>query len=144
MNLRAIAQQDLRFTLRDGATGFGMPAIIEDGTHTIGVSEPFYCQVGRRNFEIDPDTQVAVEGNLAHVTADLRLLVDAGFEVDQSASKWLITTADINGSVRNYGVEYKAVDHTLGIVTLFCNVVARANNSTNEALIAQYLAEVKA
>lgn len=143
MNIRAQAILDQSFTLRDGVSGFGVPVIIEDGTNTIGVSEPFYCQVGRRQFEIDPDTQVPIADQLAHVTASINLLVAAGFDMDGTFNNWVVTTIDVDtAQVRNYTVRRGMPDRTLGLLSLLLGTSNRSNNPTNEALIAAYWAAV--
>ena len=141
MNLRIRAEADLDFTLQDGVTGFGLPAIIEDNSgHIIGndVAVPFYCQVGRINFIIDPDTGMQVEGNFAHITARIKDLIAAGFNVDEGAKTWKVTAPDITqqsgGQIRSYRVKIPRVDHTLGVMTLVCSGFTRVNTA-NDAII---------
>jgi len=145
MNLRLLAESDLAFTLQDGESGFGLPVIIEDSDgHIIGndVDVPFYCQVGRIGFTIDPDTGVQVEGNFAHISARIKDLLEAGFDVDGGAKTWKITAPDINqqdgGKIRSYKVKYPSVDHNLGITTLTCGGLVRINTA-NEAIINQIM-----
>lgn len=145
MNLRLQAENDLNFTLQDGESGFGFPVIIEDTSgHIIGndVAAPFFCQTGRVNFIIDPDTGVQVEGNFAHVGARIRDLIDAGFDVDDGAKSWKITMPDVNepygGKIRSYKVLTPRVDHTLGITLLILGGLTR-NNAANEAIISEIM-----
>lgn len=148
MNLRLQAESDLDFTLQDGEEGFGFPAIIEDNNgHVIGndVADPFFCQIGRINFIIDPDTGQQVEGNFAHVVARIKDLIAAGFDVDSGAKTWKITAPDINqqdgGKIRSYKVKYPRVDHTLGITSLICSTFTR-DNTANEAIIDQIMGDI--
>lgn len=141
MNLRSQVLSDLSLTVSDGQRGYGIPVILEDGIHTIGISEPFYCQVGRKNFEIDTDTQIADSDWLGFITAKLSDIIDAGFDIDSSKS-WLATTADPDGTTRNYQIRYKQLDHTVGVVQLLCTDIVRSGNIVNETLIATYLAAV--
>lgn len=141
MNLRLQAESDLDMTLQDGEDGFGLPVIIEDNNgHVIGndANDPFFCQVGRVNFIIDPDTGVQVEGNWAHVSARIKDLLAEGFNVDDGSKTWKLTVPDINqqngGKIRSYKVKIPRVDHTLGITTLICGAFTRVNTA-NEAII---------
>ena len=137
-NLRTKAASDLSFTLQDNENGFGWPMIIEDNqSNVIGndVDDPFYGQVGRVHFFIDPDTGVGVEGNFAHVAARMSDLIDAGMDVDNGGKGWFVTTADINGGVRSYSVKLMTPDHTIGLLTIICDNIIREDNSVNEALI---------
>ena len=145
MNLRIQAEADLSVTLQDGDSGFGWPAIIEDTDgHTIGndVNAPFYCQVGRVGFFVDPDTGVGVDGDIAHVAARISDLTAAGFDVE-GAKEYLVTTANVSGTPVSYAVRKVMPDNTLGILTLICEAVTR-DNDANEAIIAAIVAELAA
>lgn len=148
MNLRIQAESDLEMTLQDGTSGFGLPVIIEDNSGNIignDVDNPFFCQVGRVNFIIDPDTGVQVEGNFAHVSARIKDLLASGFDVDKGSKTWKLTVPDINqqnnGKIRSYKVKIPRVDHTLGITTLMCAAFTRTNTA-NEAIINQIMEDI--
>lgn len=141
MNLRLQAESDLEMTLQDGPSGFGFPVIIEDSSgHVIGndVNDPFYCQVGRVSFIIDPDTGTQVNGDFAHVVARIKDLIEAGFDVDGGCKDWKLTVPDINqqngGKIRSYKVKSPKPDHTLGVTLLICSALDRTNTA-NEAII---------
>ncbi len=145
MNLRIQAESDLETTLQDGNSGFGLPVIIEDNSgHIIGnnVDDPFFCQTGRVNFIIDPDTGVQVEGNWAHVSARIKDLLAIGFDVDGGSKTWKLTVPDINqqnnGKIRSYKVKIPRIDHTLGITTLICGTFTRVNTA-NDIIINQIM-----
>jgi hypothetical protein len=141
MNIRLAAETDLQHTLQDGVSGFGFPAIIEDGNGNIignDVDDPFYCQVGRVHFFIDPDTGVGINGDFAHVAARIADLKTEGFNVDSGHDGWKVTTADINQEVRSYIVRALNPDHTLGLVMMICGDVTR-DNAANEAIITSIL-----
>ena len=141
MNLRLQAESDLSITLQDGPSGFGFPVIIEDSSgHIIGndVDDPFYCQVGRVSFIIDPDTGTQVDGDFAHVAARINDLIAEGFSVDGGAKDWKLTVPDINqqngGEIRSYKVKSSKPDHTIGLTLLICGTLGRTNTA-NEAII---------
>jgi hypothetical protein len=141
VNIRLQAESDLSSTLQDGESGFGFPVIIEDlSSNIIGndVDNPFFCQVGRVGFFIDPDTGVGVDGDIAHVGARISDLVAAGFDVDE-AKEYLVTTADVDGVAKSFAVRSVRPDNTLGILLLICESVTRSN-AANEAIIEAIIA----
>lgn len=151
MNIRIRAEADLSFTLQDGVRGFGLPVIIEDASgHVIGndVTAPFFCKIGRVHNVIDPDTGVAVEGAVAHITARMRDLLAIGFDVDGGCKDWKVTMPDINqqagGKIRSYSVKLPRVSHSLGFVSLMLGELNRGDNSANEAIIDAIMGAISA
>ena len=143
MNLRGIANEDLSFTLQDGNSGFGMPVIIDDGTHRIGddTESPFYCQIGRVPFFEDPDTGIGVNGTFCHIAANLKDLKTAGFVIDGrnlSDPGWKVSAPDIDGTIQSYTIKSFQPDYTLGILLLICTELNR-DNSVDEAILTQIL-----
>jgi hypothetical protein len=147
MNLRAQAKSDLSFTLQDGENGFGMPVIIEQGIHTIGnnVSSPFYAQVGRVSFLIDPDTGQGVNGDFAHIVVNLEDMKNAGFEVDTRNIKngdFRISAPDSDGTIQSYSNKSFEPDNTLGVIRMICSTFDR-DNTVNEAILREILHEIE-
>lgn len=146
MNLRGQAKLDLSITLQDGMNGFGLPVILNDGTHSIGndVDNPFFGQVGRVSFFIDPDTGLGVAGSFAHIAVNLSQLKNAGFIVDsRSLSKkdWKINTADITGVIQSYTIKSFLPDFTLGVLVIICDELIM-DNSTEAAILTTILQNI--
>lgn len=146
MNLRGQAKSDLSFTLQDGLRGFGLPVIIEQGINTIGncVNDPFFAQVGRVQFLIDPDTGLGVNGDFAHVVVNLQQMKLAGFEVDTrkiSNGDFRISAPDVDGTIQSYVNKSFEPDNTLGVIRFICGELDR-DNSVNEEILTTILENI--
>ncbi len=146
MNLRGQAKSDLSFTLKDGERGFGLPVIVEQGTNIIGncVNDPFYGQVQRVQFLIDPDTGEGVNGDFASVVVDLSDLKNAGFDIETRTlerGSFKISVSDITGTIQSYVDKSFEPDNTLGVARFICSELIR-DNSVNEAILTEILTNI--
>jgi hypothetical protein len=143
VNLRRQAKLDLSFTLQDGVRGFGLPVIIEQDEKTIGdcVLNPFYGQVSRIQFLIDPDTGQGVNGDFASVVVNLIELKEAGFDVEARTlqrGSFKISAPDVDGTIQSYTDKSFEPDNTLGIARFICSELVR-DNSVNEKILTEIL-----
>ena len=146
MNLRGQAKRDLSFTLGDGVRGFGLPVVIEKDGLVIGncVNEPFFAQVGRIQYLIDPDTGMGVNGDFAHIAVNLGQMKAAGFEVDTrniTEGDFKISAPDIDGTIQSYINKSFEPDNTLGVIRIICSELKR-NNSVNEKILTTILQNI--
>jgi hypothetical protein len=146
MNLRGQAKSDLSFTLQDGENGFGLPIIIEKNGLSIGkdVNNPFFGQVSRISFLIDPDTGQPVNGDFISVVANLEQLKLAGFDIETrtlTSGDFKISAPDIDGTIQSLVNKSFEPDNALGVIRFICSTFSR-DNSANEAILAQILQNI--
>lgn len=115
MNILDIAQQDLEFTMKDLAGGFGYECIITDEN---GVVYPaFTGKFNYRGFEIDPDTGQLVAGSEVEIDLKLSDIITATGQ--KPRKNWLLEiTNKITGYTHNYAVIEPLIDEILGIAKL--------------------------
>lgn len=104
-------------TLEDPA-GFGWPVVVTDPS---GASGTLFAQAGRVGLMIDPETGVAVTGQVAHAVIRQSSLAAAGLGVpkgisDGAGKPWLVRFADVDGAARTYKVQEAQRDDHLGVV----------------------------
>lgn len=122
--LRTQAEADLASILENDATGFGWPIRITDPD---GQFADVIGDAGEISQLIDPDTGLAVSGNLAHVTLRISTLKSKGLDVpkgiaDTAAKPWRITFDDINGNSYTFKVRQSRPDAMLGIVVCILEI----------------------
>lgn len=125
MNLREIAELDLKMTLEDDIQGFGIPATVTDPAGTIGNLK---VQAGDVHLLFDPDTGISISNRTAHISIRISSLTAEGLGIpqaqsDQSLDPWLFEFADANGNVRKFTVEESRPDRTLGLVTIILGLI---------------------
>lgn len=143
MNLRGQAKSDLSFTLQGGENGFGLPVIIEKGSDVIGndPNNPFFGQVSRISFLIDPDTGQPVNGDFVSVVVNLEEMKLAGFDVETrtlTKGDFRISAPDIDGTIQALVNKSFEPDNALGIIRFICSNL-NIDNSVNEAILIQIL-----
>ena len=120
MNLRELAEQDLKSVVENIDTGFGWPITLTgpDGnssSNLVGLSTDI-AQV------IDPDTGQAVTGRLASVALMISTLYEEGFSLpvgiaDSSLKPWVVEFNDINGLPYTFKIQNTNPDRAAGMVT---------------------------
>lgn len=121
MNLRELAEADLKYILEDSATGFGWAIAVTnpegETAELIGASNDI-SQV------VDPETGQVVSGRSASVALRVASLFEAGFNslpvgiADSTRKPWVIAFTDINGNPHTFKVIQSNPDRGLGVVTL--------------------------
>jgi len=125
MGLREVAENDLNFTLEDGAFGFGWPITVTDPD---GLSAQVYGQHSDIAFQIDPNTGEAVSGRVIEIAIRMKSLTDAGFtsfpvnQSDTSKKPWIFDVDDINGVSHKLTVKQSNPDRMLGVITCQCEI----------------------
>ena len=125
MNLRGIAELDLKMTLEDDIQGFGVPITVTDPAGTVGNLKG---QSGDVHLLFDPDTGISISNRTAHISLRISSLMAEGLGIpqaqsDQSADPWLFEFADVNGNVRKFTVEESRPDRSLGMVTVILGLI---------------------
>lgn len=120
MNIRRLAESDLKFTLEDDVFGFGWDVIL---TNPAGFSSTdLKAKANDISEMFDPDTGELVSGRVAIAVFRISSLIEQGFDtlpadVPLSASKpWLVAFDDINGNPYLFKVVKSFPDRTLGVV----------------------------
>jgi hypothetical protein len=115
MGLRAQAALDCRAILEDDS-GFAWPFTLTSPAGLEVQHKGFTTDVGQT---IDPDTGQAVAGRQASVAVALASLGAMPVAVSDAASKpWLVTYANITGTVATWKVIEVLPDRALGAVVL--------------------------
>jgi hypothetical protein len=117
VNLLALAEADLAFTLEDDVNGFGrsMTYTTADGLSSVTMAG----QVIRRGVKIDPGTGMQIAGDEAFVTFRLSTFqATLSGRFPEKGAK--IVTTDTTGATVTYGVpaDQIMIDRTLGVCTL--------------------------
>ena len=119
MNFRAIAEQDLSFTLEDNVYGFGVAVNITDPD---GLSANVFGKQNDIAFQIDPQTGQAISGRVVEFDLRISTLTDAGFtslpvnQKDKTKKPWIFEFDDISGNAGVFMVKQSNPDQTLGII----------------------------
>lgn len=122
MGLREIAEADLATIMEDRAAGWGWDIVL---TTPEGVVLPTFTGFSTDISQaIDPGTGELVSGRLASVALRMSTLIAAGLltfpqgEPRKNKKPWLVTFADINGTVLTFKVAESRPDRALGVLIL--------------------------
>lgn len=122
MGLREIANNDLQTILEKDSNGFRWPIKI---TSPSGKTTPrkYYGFTNDISLVIDPDTGIAVTGNLITVACFTRSLIKIFNEIpknvpQQDNKPWVVEFEDINGIPGIFKVQDVNPDNALGMTVL--------------------------
>ena len=119
MNLRQLAELDLKLTLEDNQFGFGTSVKVTDPD---GLSADVFGQTNDIAFQIDPQTGQAISATVIEVALRISTLLSAGFtdlpkdQSDKTKKPWIFEFDDINGNPGKFIVKQSNPDRTLGII----------------------------
>ena len=92
MNLRQLAELDLKLTLEDNQFGFGTSVKVTDPD---GLSADVFGQTNDIAFQIDPQTGQAISATVIEVALRISTLLSAGFtdlpkdQSDKTKKPWI-------------------------------------------------------
>ena len=114
MNLRAIAERDLKHTLEKN--GVSVVLIDSEGNRygTDGKLKALTTDIG---FFIDPNSGIGVRGRTAEVHFRLSTLINVGAAIP-TRDGWMIEVVDCMEMPWIYAVEEARVDRSLGVVKI--------------------------
>ena len=120
MNLRSLAESDLKHILEDNANGFGWAITITD---TNGKTEDFTGFTNDIASVIDPNTGIPVSGRQASIALRISTIYSKGFTelprgiADMSVKPWTVTFSDPSGISYTFKITQSNPDRALGIIT---------------------------
>lgn len=126
MNLRVLAESDLRATLEDVDHGFAWAIELRDPD---GKKHGLAGLSGDIGAVIDPTTGMPVAGRAAHVSLRISSIKAAGFtelprRVDLDGNPWRVKFLDLAGDEHSFVVQDAKPDRTLGMLTLMLEAYA--------------------
>jgi len=126
MNLRQLAEQDMRAIMGDTTSGFGWPITITDPAGNSGAFTGFSTDISQ---VIDPDTGQVVSGRAASVSVPLGDFLAKGMAhpkggADSTSRPWVVQFDDINGTTHKFKVSDPNPDRALGVVVLVLEAYA--------------------
>ena len=128
MNLRALAESDLKFIVEDPDSGFGWPIVI---TNPEGLTRSFTGLSDDIAQAIDVETGMIVSGRTASISLRTSTILAEGFALpegiaDTSKKPWIVQFDDINGSPHTFKIAQSYPDRTLGLVRCILSIYKNA------------------
>ncbi|MDR0675947.1 MAG: hypothetical protein LBF97_02780 [Elusimicrobiota bacterium] len=114
MNIRELAEKDLKKTLEDIDTGFGR---IIKLTNNAGETQIVIGQYHRINADIDPETGMKIKSERSSIT------IRNSSVIGKIEKKWKVEVKDVNGEIVRGIVKDFMRDDALGITSLFIGVI---------------------